>query len=378
MQVFLCDDVTIETFIALPAQQRNSVLRPLPTPDLHNIYEKLVTFILHDSTNVAAKTRDILRELLGDNRTPLAEALTPALVVTSLDGSFGCHHWIFDSVSDVIFISRSLWEQWRDALRSQSQDVDGLQVVVVATLLHELAHRCISLAAAQFGFTAEQTRTHRELASKLTPDRLRVPWLPGSKGEAGQYTEWRIFGGILGWDRRSRKAYIRVGLNDHRVLTEPMVSRGARKLLLDYVEEFGLLDTVSPSPSTAATALTLEYESFTVNPGIDPSIITICNGISWNIGDAGLSEAEVEQLRDMADAEAVAEALKNDNERAQAKLNSSRVEDGVAGGSRFAMDPEPQMLSGDTDGDRVSLEKLVGEAVQGQTGMRDAGQAFDI
>ncbi|KAJ7663036.1 hypothetical protein B0H17DRAFT_311011 [Mycena rosella] len=195
MQVFLCDEVTIDTFIALPTQQRNAVLRPLPTPDLHNLYEKLVNFILHDSATVAAKARDVSRGLLGDNRTPLGEVLTPMLVVATLDGSFGCHHRISDSVVDVIFISRSLWEKWRDALRAQSQDADGLQVVIVAALLHELAHRCVSLA--------QQTRTleksgHPEPASKLTSERLRVPWLPGSKGEAGHYTEWRISAGFSG------------------------------------------------------------------------------------------------------------------------------------------------------------------------------------
>jgi hypothetical protein len=145
-QVYICD-TPIEILVALQAHDRESHLKPLPTPDLAQFSTRLADFILRDSASIACKTRTTLTELLGDDKTPLSEVLSPTLVVTTLEGSYGCHYRISDSVADMIFMSRSIWEQWQAALTRQTKDFHALQVVVTATILHEIAHRCISLAS---------------------------------------------------------------------------------------------------------------------------------------------------------------------------------------------------------------------------------------
>ncbi|KAJ7210547.1 hypothetical protein GGX14DRAFT_565760 [Mycena pura] len=241
MQALLCNEETTRTFVALSAPEQMKRLEPLPTGDLSELYTNLVNFVLHDTSGIAVRARSVFHELLGESDVKLEDALTATLVVIEVSNSVGAHACVSYS-KGYIFLSRSLWFTYRDALKYTRIH---LHMVIVATLVHELAHRCISLT----------------VGKKETPARFCVPWMLDG-GEAGDYTEWRVFGGVLGWDEWERKAVIRVSANEILTLTNDMVDQAAQATLLNFVEEYGL-DTVSPSPSSARVPV----------PGLDTRIL---------------------------------------------------------------------------------------------------------
>ncbi|KAJ7151514.1 hypothetical protein C8R46DRAFT_1122243 [Mycena filopes] len=249
MQAFLCDEAGGALFVSLPPEDRASFLKPMPTPDLATLLQKLHQFIVHNPSPVAAKARDLFLDLLGPSPLPLGDALSVTLVVIDLgfgedSDCAGRYFRVSGSEQYYMLLSRALWAYWRDALYAGSlKDRHGLELVLVASLVHELAHHCVSLGAQH-----AQLRTQGEVSA----EKHRVPWLPDPEAESGYYAEWKVFGGLLGWDPHSRHVRIRVGVAEERILTADMVSRGLEEVLLDYVEEYSLLNAnaISPPPST--------------------------------------------------------------------------------------------------------------------------------
>ncbi|KAJ7224074.1 hypothetical protein GGX14DRAFT_648342 [Mycena pura] len=290
-RVFLCEQKTVETWVLLGEEQRNGLLTPLPSPDLESLYNTILHTIAFGPGEGARMARSTLQELLGESRS-LSDAIhghAPKLIVASLQHGFGCDYRI--SGVDAIFLDRWLWGQWRDALNLAAQwpMLAGLQVVVVATILHELAHWCVSLAVgtierplADFcpaelqlypgNIDKLKVRLAREIALKATPEKMRVPWQQGGRVEAGQYIEWQVFGGIIEWSVEDRQAVIIVGGD-----------------ILNFVEEFSLLDTIPPSSS-----------STTMKGSDAPKFIPVCEGVCWNFNPVTLTEADIEYLRKVA------------------------------------------------------------------------------
>ncbi|KAJ6466736.1 hypothetical protein C8R47DRAFT_1153526 [Mycena vitilis] len=301
--VFFLDRVTVETWALLAQEDRDPLLSPLPSEsgDIEILYGVVLRTIAFGTGESACTARATLQDLLGNSSMNLRDALAkPKLDITSLEQKLGCSYRI--TGMDSLFLNRWLWEQWRDALAARSPELSSLQIVIVATIVHELAHWCVSLAVGtidrQLDIDRLYIRLERELILKVTPDKKSFPWRQEGRAEAGQFMEWKVFGGIMEWVSRTRQAMVCVGPTDFRVITKPMADRGARAVFINFVEEFSLPDTISPSPSSTTTAVYKESCDA-------PRSIPVCKGITWNVNLIVPTAVEIQELRQMAAHEAL-------------------------------------------------------------------------
>ncbi|KAJ7729510.1 hypothetical protein DFH07DRAFT_850024 [Mycena maculata] len=136
--------------------------------------------------------------------------------------------------------------------------------VMKATILHELGHTAVSralgtLSSELYDFPVKPPKTfspndilelnaivERRVGEVATPEKFGLPWKK-DKGEAGDWVEFTLFGGIVQLDSK-RRVTLQTGLHTKHILPSDHLQRAQFAIVLNYVNEYTDLH-----PSTIST-----------------------------------------------------------------------------------------------------------------------------
>ncbi|KAJ7687452.1 hypothetical protein B0H17DRAFT_1136345 [Mycena rosella] len=240
----------------------STYIKPLsPLDPLVELYCTLVKFVAFDYNNEAGhRARKYISRLYGENSSEFTNLLNtpPILVMTSVPSrEDGCHYRIV-SACDVIFIDYSVIARWRSTLMDPGSIQCRSQLQLIKSLVvHELAHRIITyrmgwaLPHDLVTFNKDTTllpeqdkqsflRMRNKLANdQTTPPKFHLPWRSSRKAEAGEWLEFKIFGGVVRVDGAGQAtATLQHSRDTVSPLSPNMLDHCGTSVLINYVEEY--------------------------------------------------------------------------------------------------------------------------------------------
>ncbi|KAJ6502177.1 hypothetical protein C8R45DRAFT_975637 [Mycena sanguinolenta] len=195
----------------------------------------------------------------------------PQIVVVKHPSAYGCHARA-EHLREYILVDPTLcctMELGQDQLSTQAL---AAYEVMKATVIRELAHvavfKVVGASKPELYNVAFQQPTKvlspehisslKALAiiegrQLITPEKLAAPWNISGNGEAGEWVEYRAFGGVMTYCRRRRVALLQTARNTYHELTREQLNHGRCDTLVNFMDHYPDLHppTISPSPSGA-------------------------------------------------------------------------------------------------------------------------------
>ncbi|KAF7352630.1 Cleavage and polyadenylation specificity factor subunit 2 [Mycena venus] len=251
---------------------RHKYLRPVDAGSrIIALYEEFISFCRNREGRGWATFQNLFQRLGVANPQAATHDLfsrPPNLILARSHDSYGCRARA-EHLADYIFVNDTIWGLMENTEDPASSAVTSAYEVVKATIAHELGHTAVSkalgaLSSELYGFGISST-THfsqedvlelklivtQKVNEIATPEKLRLPWKK-DKGEAGEWIEFTLFGGIMQLDSH-RRAILQTGPQTRYVLTSEQLQHARFAVILHFLDEYPNLSPakISPSPSSA-------------------------------------------------------------------------------------------------------------------------------